>query len=456
LSRKELTKLMVTLTRLRTPRPGLTLAVIVTCQLMIILDATVMTIALPKIQSGLGFSPAGLSWVQNAYLLTFGGLLLLGGRAGDILGRRRVYVTGVLIFTVASLAGGLAGTPGWLIAARIAQGVGAALAAPGALALINTSIPEGPERIRAIGIYSSVSGAGAAIGMIVGGLITSIASWRWALFINVPIGLVIIALVPLVVAETARRPGRFDLIGALTSTLGMTALVYGFVRASESGWDDGITVVSFIAAVVLLVAFVVAESRTAQPIMPLRLWASRVRASAFVSMILVPAAMFGAFFFLTQFLQAQLHFTPLAAGLGMLPLPVMIVVVVRYVPRLQQRFGQLPVIVTGLSLVAVADLWLTMLTPGTGYFAGLFGPTLLLGLGVGMSFVPLSLAVLDGVGPDDSGAASGAMQALQQAGGAVGLAVLVSTGGLSSAFTVSAIFILFALINSLVFLRRTA
>jgi MFS family permease len=178
LSRKELTKLMVTLTRLRSTRPGLTLAVIVTCQLMIILDATVMTIALPKIQSGLGFSPAGLSWVQNAYLLTFGGLLLLGGRAGDILGRRRVYVTGVLIFTVASLAGGLAGTPGWLIAARIAQGVGAALAAPGALALINTSIPEGPERIRAIGIYSSVSGAGAAIGMIVGGLITSIASYH--------------------------------------------------------------------------------------------------------------------------------------------------------------------------------------------------------------------------------------------------------------------------------------
>jgi MFS family permease len=404
LSRKELTKLMVTLTRAHTTRPGLTLAVIVTCQLMIVLDVTVMTIALPKIQSGLGFSPAGLSWVQNAYLLTFGGLLLLGGRAGDILGRRRVYVTGA----------------------------------------------------RAIGIYSSVSGAGAAIGMIVGGLITSVASWRWALFINVPIGLAIIALVPLVVAETARRPGRFDLVGALTSTLGMTALVYGFVRASENSWGDGITVASFIAAVVLLVAFVVAESRTAQPIMPLRLWASRVRASAFVSMILIPAAMFGAFFFLTQFLQAQLHFTPLAAGLGMLPLPVMIIVVVRYVPRLQQRFGRLPMIVAGLSLVAVADLWLTLLTPGTGYFAGLFGPTLLLGLGVGMSFVPLSLAVLDGVGPDDSGAASGAMQALQQAGGAVGLAVLVSTGGLSSAFAVSAIFTLFALINNLVFLRRTA
>jgi EmrB/QacA subfamily drug resistance transporter len=443
----------------RTIAPAITLAVIVTSQLMIILDATVMTIALPKIQADLGFSAAGLSWVQNAYLLAMGGLLLLGGRAGDILGRRRVYVTGVLLFTLASLLGGLAGSPGWLLAARVLQGAGGAMAAPGALALITTTFPAGPARNRAIGVFSLVAGSGAAVGMILGGLIMSVASWRWALFINVPIGLVIAAATPMTVRESDRRPGRFDLTGAVTSTLGTASLVYGFIRAATAGWSGTGTVMAFAAGAALLVAFIVTESRAAQPIMPLRLFASRTRAAAYLNMMLLPAAMFGAFFFLTQFLQRQLAFSPLMAGLALLPLPAMMIVVVRLVPRLQARTGTATLVVSGIALIILADLWLTALSADTTYLTGLLGPTLLLGVGVGASFVPLNTVILNDVPPEESGAASGAMQTLQQTGGAVGLAVLVTVAttasSLGTAFLVSSLFATAALFSTLLFIRRT-
>jgi EmrB/QacA subfamily drug resistance transporter len=443
----------------RTTSPRLTLAVIVTCQLMIVLDSTVMFVALPSIQAGLGFSPAGLSWVQNAYLLTFGGLLLLGGRAGDILGRRQLYVAGILVFTAASLAGGLAQTAGWLLAARIVQGVGGAMAAPGALALINTNFLEGPARTRAIGIYSTVAGSGSAVGMIVGGLITSVASWRWALFINVPIGIAIAVVAPMAIRETTRRPGRFDLAGALTATLGLAGLVYGFIRATGAGWGDAGTVGAFVAGVLLLAAFVVVEAGAGQPIMPLRLFASRARSVAYVNSMLLPAAMFGAFFFLTQFLQAHLGFTPFQAGLGLLPLPAAMVVVVRLVPRLLPRFGARTMVLTGIPIVLLGDLWLTRITPDSGYLTGVLGPMLLLGVGIGTSFPPISLTVLNGVQPADAGAAAGMMQTLQQAGGAVGLAVLVTvsaTGAsLGTTFAVSLLFAAGAWIATL-FLPRTS
>jgi len=441
-----------------TGNPRLTLVVILTCQLMIILDSTVMFIALPGIQATLGFSPAGLSWVQNAYLLAFGGLLLLGGRAGDILGRRQMYVAGILLFTAASLAGGLAQTAGWLVAARVAQGVGGAMAAPGALALINTNFPEGPARTRAIGIYSAVAGSGAAVGMILGGLITSLASWRWALFVNVPIGIVIAVVAPTVIRETVRRPGRFDLGGAFTATVGMASVVYGFIRVADAGWGDAGTVGAFVAGVLLLGAFVVIEGRVEQPIMPLRLFAQRARSVAYVNSVLLPAAMFGAFFFLTQFLQQQLGFSPLEAGLGLLPLPAAMIVMVRLVPRLLPRFGARTMVLTGVAIVAVADLWLTRITPDSGYLTGVLGPMLLLGVGVGSSFPPTSLTVLNGVRPADAGAASGAMQALQQTGGAVGLAVLVTvsaTGAsLGTTFAVSLVFALAAWVAALFFPSR--
>jgi len=239
------------------PRSSVVLAIILATYLMIILDATIVITALPDIHRSLRFSPTGLSWVQNAYTLTFGGLLLLGARAGDILGRRRVFLAGIALFTVASLLGGLAQSAAWLLTARAAQGIGAAVAAPSTLALLQVSFREGPERTRAVGAYSAVSGAGGSVGLVLGGMLTSWISWRWGLFINVPIGIVLICLAPRFLPETERRPGHFDLAGAATSTLGMTSLVYGFVRAASYGWGNPITIASFVASAALLTGFVV-------------------------------------------------------------------------------------------------------------------------------------------------------------------------------------------------------
>ena len=264
------------------PRNALSLAIILGCYLMIILDISVVITALPSIHDDLGFSPAGLSWVQNAYTLTFGGLLLLGARAGDILGRRRVFVAGIALFTFASMLGGVAQSPAWLLGARALQGVGAAIAAPSTLALLTVSFPEGPERTRAVAWYSAVAGAGGSIGLLLGGMLTSWISWRCGLFINVPLGAALIWLAPRHLPETERKRGRFDLAGALSSTIGMTALVYGLVRAAEAGWGDVWALASFAAAAVLLAYFVVNERRAEQPITPLRLFSSRERVGAYV------------------------------------------------------------------------------------------------------------------------------------------------------------------------------
>jgi len=274
----------------------------------------------PEIEDTLGFSPTELSWVQNAYALTFGGLLLLGARAGDILGRRRVFVFGIGLFTFASMLGGLAQSPGWLLAARALQGVGAAIAAPSTLALLTTSFAEGPERTRAVALYSGVAGAGGSLGLVLGGALTSWVSWRWGLFINVPLGAALIWLAPRALPETERRPGRFDLAGALTSTAGMSAVVYGFVRAAADGWGDPLTLASFASGVALLVAFVLTERRAPQPITPLRLFASRERSGALVARMLVVSGMFSMFFFVTQLLQGVHGYSALHAGLAFLPM----------------------------------------------------------------------------------------------------------------------------------------
>src|SRR5918999_3024013 len=254
-------------------RPALALTIIAASQLMVILDATIVNIALPQVQQALGFSTTDLSWVLNAYTLTFGGLLLLGGRAGDILGRRRMFIAGILVFTLASFLGGLATSSGWLLAARALQGVGGAITAPTALALITTNFAEGGERNRAFGVFSAVAVSGGAIGLLAGGMLTSWLSWRWVLFVNVPIGLLLAALAPRYLTESERQPSRFDLGGALTSTAGMTALVYGFIRAAQEGWSSPATLGSFAAAVVLLAVFFSVETRTRQPITPLHLFA---------------------------------------------------------------------------------------------------------------------------------------------------------------------------------------
>jgi MFS family permease len=286
------------------------LAIILGSYLMIVLDVSIVITALPRIHHALGFSATGLSWVQNAYTLAFGGLLLLGARAGDILGRRRMFVVGIALFTGASLAGGLAQSGAWLLAARALQGAGAALAAPSTLALLTTTFPEGPARTRAVAYYGAVAGGGGSVGLVLGGVLTDWLSWRFGLFINVPIGIALILAAPRYLPETERRPGRFDVTGAATSTLGMSALVYGIVRSASAGWTDGFSVASLVAGVVLIALFVVNERRADQPITPLRLFANRERSGAYIARVLFVGAMFGMFFFITQFLQGVSGYSP--------------------------------------------------------------------------------------------------------------------------------------------------
>jgi EmrB/QacA subfamily drug resistance transporter len=408
------------------PSSAVVLALVLTCQLMLILDVSVVITALPKIQSALGFSTAGLSWVQNAYTLAFGGLLLLGARAGDILGRRRVFVAGIALFTAASLLGGLAQSELWLLAARTVQGVGAAIAAPATLALLTLTFREGRERTRALSLYSAVSGGGGSVGLVLGGMLTTWASWRWGLLINVPIGLALIALAPRYLPETERRTGHFDLAGALSSTVGMTALVYGFVRAAANGWGDRGTIGSFTAAALLLAAFVLVERRAEQPITPLRLFASRERSGAYAARILMVGGIFGMFFFVTQFFQDVEHYSALQAGLAFLPQTLVLFAMLLVVPRIVARVGTTWLLAGGLVTALAGMAWLSRLSAGASYFPHVAVPLAIIGVGVGAAFIPLTAAGLAGVAGNDAGAASGLVNAAQQLGGSVGVGVLVS------------------------------
>jgi len=435
-------------------RRGLALAIVLGAQLMIILDLTVVNIALPSIARGLGFSTAGLSWVLNAYTLTFGGLLLLGGRAGDILGRRRVFIVGIILFTAASLAGGLAQSAGWLLAARAAQGVGGAIASPAVLAMIAASFADGRS-----------------LGLVLGGVITEWVSWRWVLFINVPIGVLVAVVAPMFLPETARQPGHFDVTGALTSTAGMVSLVYGIIRAAADGWSDPVTLTAFAAAAVLLAGFVWHESRARQPITPLRLFADRRRSGSYLTRLLIVAGMFGMFFFLTQFVQEILGFSPLRAGISFLPMTAALFGVSRLAPRLVSRFRPWTLMVTGMLPVVAGMAWLSRIEPGTGYLAGVLGPMVFIGAGMGVVFVPLTMASLSGVRPEDSGAASSMVNVMQQVGGSLGLAVLVTAAGsamghaagqaavvhgMSSAFTLAAVLDVLALLVVLTVMRTAS
>ncbi|WP_455358854.1 MFS transporter [Streptomyces sp. SYSU K21746] len=416
----------------REGRPGVALTVIAACQLMVVLDATIVNIALPHIQDALSFSTTDLSWVLSAYTLTFGGLLLLGGRAGDILGRRRVFLAGILIFTLASLLGGFAQEPWQLLAARALQGVGGAIASPTSLALITTTFPEGPERNRAFGVFAAVSAGGGAIGLLAGGMLTEWLDWRWVLFVNVPIGILIAVLTPLYISESERHPGRFDVAGALTSTGGMASLVYGFIRASEEGWRDTVTLASFGAAVVLLVAFALIESRAREPITPLRMFADRNRSGTYVIMLSLAAAMFGMFFFIVLFVQNVLGYTPIQAGLAFLPVTVAIVAGAGLSQRFLPVLGPKPFMVTGSALTGLGLAWLTLIDDGSSYAGGVLGPMVLFGFGMGLNFVTLTLTAVSGVAQHEAGAASGLLNATQQVGGSLGLSILVTVFGTAS------------------------
>jgi EmrB/QacA subfamily drug resistance transporter len=408
------------------------LLVIASCQLMVVLDITIVNIALPEIQRDLDFSTTSLSWVVNAYTLTFGGLLLLGGRAGDILGRRRVFIFGVLLFVLASLLGGLSQNAGQLLAARALQGVGGAIASPTSLALISTTFREGPARNRAFGVFAAVSAGGGAIGLLAGGMLVEWLNWRWVLFVNVPIGLLIVLATPRWIRESERHPGHFDLTGALTSTVGMVLLVYGFIRAAQDGWRDALTLASFGAAVVILLLFILVERRSRQPITPLHMFADRNRAGTYGMMLSLAAAIFGMFFFLTLFVQNVLDFSPLMTGLAFLPVSAVIAVGAGLASQLLPKYGPKPFMVTGAILAAAGLGWLTLTDVHSTYAGSILGPILVFSLGMGMEFVSLTLMALSNVPVHETGAASGLLNATQQVGGSLGLSILVTMFGTAS------------------------
>jgi EmrB/QacA subfamily drug resistance transporter len=415
-----------------TRRPGMVLVIVLALQTMLILDVNVVNIALPEVKEALDFTPTGLSWVLSSYLLTFGGLLLLGGRAGDVLGHRRGLLIGVTVFTAASLLGGLSNSAAMLLIARALQGVGAAIAAPTVLALIATHFTDEKSRARALGAYAAVSGSGAAIGLIGGGLLTDWLSWRWVLFINVPIGVALLIVAPMFIHETDRTPARFDLGGALTSTVGMTALVYGFIRAAESGWGDTLTLGSFALAVLLLVVFFFIETNARQPITPLRLFADRNRATGYLSLLFVMAAGNAMFFFLTQFLQEVRGFTPIQAGLAFVPLALLILATSSIAAKLLPRFGPRVLTAVGAAAISVGLVWFAQITPTSDYVSALLGPMLVAGLGMGTLLVGVTTILMSGIEPEETGAASGLLNVMQQIGGALGLAIMVTVFGSAS------------------------
>jgi EmrB/QacA subfamily drug resistance transporter len=410
-------------------RLGLALTVIATAQLMVVLDATIVNVALPHIQNALHFSGTNLEWVVNAYALAFGGLLLLGGRSGDLLGRRRIFIAGIVLFSLGSLAGGFATDQAWLLGARAIQGIGGAFAAPTALSLIAVTFPEGPPRNRAMGVYASMSVAGGALGLVLGGLLTQYASWRWVMFVNVPIGILVALAAPRVLGESERQHGRFDLPGAITGTVGVGALVYGLSNAATSingvsHWGDTQVVVSLVAAVVLLLSFALIEARSTHALVPMRVLRSRDRSGTYLIMLCVGTAMFGMFYFLTIFVQDVWGYSALKSGIAYLPMIAVVMLASGIASQLVPRIGARPLLLAGSVTATGGMFWLSRLTEHSTYASGLLGPIMVTGLGLGMLFVPLSLVALARVREADAGVASSLLNTGQQVGGSIGLAVL--------------------------------
>jgi EmrB/QacA subfamily drug resistance transporter len=410
-------------------RLGLALAVIATAQLMVVLDATIVNVALPHIQDALHFSGTNLEWVVNAYALAFGGLLLLGGRSGDLLGRRRIFIFGILLFTVASLLGGFATSQAWLLGARVLQGVGGAFAAPTSLSLIAVTFPEGRPRNRAMGVYAAMSIAGGAVGLIAGGLLVNYADWRWVFFVNIPIGLLVAFLAPRVLGESERRRGNFDLPGAITGSLGLAALVYGLSSAATtangiSHWGDTKVIVSLVAAAVLLVAFGFIEVRSKHALVPIRVLRSRDRTGSYLISLCVCTALFRMFFFLTIFVQTVWGYSALKSGLAYLPMVATIMVASAVASQFVSRIGARPLMIAGSAIAAGGMFWLSRVTEHSTYTGGLLGPMMVTAAGVGLIFVPMSLVALARVPNSDAGVASSLLNTGQQVGGSIGLAVL--------------------------------
>lgn len=406
--------------------PRAILAIILVSYFLILLDNSIIFTGLPSIASALGLGATGLSWVQDAYTLVFGGLLLLGARLGDLLGRRRVFVAGLAVFVAASFLVGVAPTGWWLIGARAIQGVGAAIVAPSALSLLTASFPAGPQRQRAVAWYAATAGIGASLGMLVGGAAAQWVSWRAGFFINVPLGIAMAVLAPRFLPAARPEPGRFDLFGALGATIGVGALVFGIVESAERGWTSPIVLVSLVVAVVVLVALVRHERGAEQPIIPLRLFADRRRSGAYAARALYLGAMMGFFFFTTQLMQDVFGFTAFQAGLGFLPMTAVNFAVATMLPKVARRFGDAVPLVAGVALTLVGMGWLASVDAHSSYLAGVALPMVLIGAGQGLAFAPLTTFGIAGVRGEDAGAASGLVNTAHQLGMALGLAALVA------------------------------
>ena len=461
------------------PRRWRALVLLAAAQFMVVLDASIVNVALPSIKTDLHFSQESLQWVVNAYVLVFGGFLMLGGRTADLLGRRRVFVGGMVLFAGASLAGGLATSEGWLIAARGVQGLGAAIVSPAALAILTTTFTEGEERNKALGIWGALAGAGGAVGVLLGGVLTSGLGWEWVLFVNVPIGLAVAALAPGTVRESRiEGPKDIDVAGAVLVTAGLVSIVYALVDANSAGWGSLQTVGLLALGAALLAAFVVTELRSRAPIMPLSIFRNRNVSSANAVALLVGASLFSMFFFISLYMQQVLGYSALKAGISYLPLAAMIIVSAGVASTLVNRVGPKVVLTAGLMLVAVGLALFTQVSAGGGFASDVLAPSVIVAAGLGFSFVPLMIIAVAGISESEAGLASGLINTAQQVGGALGLAILSTvattrtsdvlaggahgagamanalTEGFQSAFAVGAGFAVFGILLALIAVPR--
>jgi EmrB/QacA subfamily drug resistance transporter len=448
------------------------LALLCVAQFVVVLDASIVNVALPTIGEALDFSEGNLPWVVNAYVLTFGGFLLLGGRLADLLGRRRVFMAGLVLFAIASLAGGLASNSGQLIAARAVQGLGAAILSPAALSIVATTFRDGAERNKALGIWGAVAGSGGAAGVLLGGVLTETLGWEWVLWVNVPIGIAAAAIAPSLIAETRAEDEvrHFDVAGATTITLGLSAFVFALLDAESAGWGSAQTVGTLIASVLLLAAFVLIERRSRAPLVPFSIFRIRTITGANVVGILVGAALFSMFFFISLYMQQVLGYSPIKAGLSYLPLAISIILSAGIASQLVTKVGFKPILAGGMGLIALGLIWFTQISADGTYLADILGPSLLAGIGLGFAFVPVTIAAVSGIADREQGLASGLINTSQQVGGALGLAILAAVAngiigssrdpatlveGFQSAFAVGAGFAILGLIATLLLIRSS-
>jgi EmrB/QacA subfamily drug resistance transporter len=450
------------------------IALILLCaaQFVVVLDASIVNVALPTIGDALDFTESSLPWVVNAYVLTFGGFLLLGGRLADLLGRRRIFMIGLVLFALASLAGGLATSSGQLIAARAVQGLGGALLSPAALSIVATTFKDGAERNKALGVWGAVAGSGGAAGVLLGGVLTEYLGWEWVLWVNVPIGIAAAAIAPTLLAET-RDEGEvrhFDVAGAVTITAGLSSLVFALVDANEVGWGSTQTILTLAGSALLLAAFVVIETRSRAPLVPFSIFRVRTITGANVVGLLVGASLFSMFFFISLYMQQVLGYSAIEAGLSYLPLAVSIILSAGIASQLVTKVGFKPILATGMLLIAAGLIWFSQISVDGSFLGDILGPSLLAAVGLGFSFVPVTIAAVSGIADREQGLASGLINTSQQVGGALGLAILaavsssvtgnsldpaVLTEGFQDAFLVGAGFAILGLIATLLLIRNS-